>query len=80
MDQISTEVRFFAFCVEIYKAAKSISGKEAYNYLHDTGAVDYIDNCREALHTTGHLYIVDSIDEYIKTHTENRRIQNRGTS
>ena len=64
------EVWFLASCVELYKDAKNLSGQDAYNYLRKTGAVDFIINCWEGLHTTSPLYIVDSIDEYIKNHAE----------
>ena len=63
------EVWFLASCVELYKDAKNLSGQDAYNYLRKTGAVDFIINCWEGLHTTSPLYIVDSIDEYIKNNT-----------
>jgi hypothetical protein len=65
-----TEIWFLAFCVEIYKAEKGISGQETYNYFDRTGAVDYIIDCADALHTTGPLYIIDSIDDYIANHAE----------
>jgi len=54
--------------VEIYKAEKKMNGQDAFNYLYRTGATNYIIDCYEGLHTTGHLYIIDSIDEYIKNH------------
>jgi len=57
---------FLSSCVELYKEEKGISGKEAYNYLKKSGAVDFIIGGWEALHTTGPAYIIDSIDEYIK--------------
>ena len=63
------EVWFLASCVELYKTEKDLSGQEAYNYLRKTGAVDFITECWDGLHMTGPLYIVDSIDEYIKTHS-----------
>jgi len=62
------KIWFLASCVEIYKDEKGLSGQETYNYLHQTGAVDYITDCWEGLHMTGPLYIIDSIDEYIKNH------------
>jgi hypothetical protein len=70
MENIKGEVWFLAFCVEIYKDEKGMSGQEAYNYLRKTGAVDYIIDCWEGLHMTGHLYIVDCIDEFIKNNAE----------
>ena len=63
---IQDEVMFLGFCVEIYKAEKNMSGQDAFNYLYRTGATDFIKRCYEGLHTTGHLYIIDSIDEYIR--------------
>lgn len=68
MTTIKNEVLFLGYCVEIYKAEKEISGQDAFNYLYRTGATGFIEQCYEGLHTTGHLYIIDSIDEYIKTH------------
>ncbi|MCL2121551.1 MAG: DUF3791 domain-containing protein [Clostridiales bacterium] len=65
MLEIQDEVMFLGFCVEIYKAEKQMSGQDAFNYLYRTGATNYIRDCYEGLHTTGHLYIIDSIDEYI---------------
>ena len=65
MNNVKSEVKFLAFCVEIYKSAKGISGKSAYNYLHRTGATDFILSCYGALHTTGPIYIIDSIDDFI---------------
>ena len=69
MTRPDNKVWFVASCVEFYKEEKGMSGQDAYNYLCKTGAVDYIIDCWEALHMTGHLYIIDSIDEYIKNHT-----------
>ena len=66
MNKIAGAVWFLAFCVEIYKVEKNMSGREAYNYLKRTGAANYILECWDALHTTGHLYIIDCIDDYIK--------------
>ena len=62
------EIWFLASCVELYKDAKGWSGSETYRYLRETGAVDFITNCWDGLHTTGPLYIIDSIDEYIRNH------------
>ena len=65
MNNVKNKVKFLAFCVEIYKSEKGISGKNAYNLLCRTGAIGFILDCYGALHTTGSLYIIDSIDEFI---------------
>jgi hypothetical protein len=66
------EVWFLASCVELYKDKKGLSGQEAYNYLRRTGAVSFITDCWEGLHMTSPLYIIDSIDEYIRNHGNER--------
>ena len=63
---ITDEALFMGFCVEIYKTEKKMTGQDAFNYLYRTGATDFLLDGYEALHTTGHLYIIDSIDDYIK--------------
>jgi hypothetical protein len=65
------EVWFLASCVELYKDEKNMNGQEAYNYLRKTGALDFIIACWDGLHMTGPLYIIDSIDEYIKNNAAN---------
>jgi len=74
MTKVKGEVWFLASCVELYKDEKSMSGQDAYNYLRKMGAVDFIINGWDALHTTGHLYIIDSIDEYIRNHSTHTQI------
>ena len=69
MNIIENEVLCLGFCVEIYKSDKSMSGQDAFYCLYRTGATDFIRRCYEGLHMTGHLYIIDSIDEYIKNNT-----------
>ena len=66
MTEIKGEVWFLASCVECYKDEKGWSGQEAYNYLKETGALGFITNGWECLHTTSPQYVNDSIDDYIK--------------
>ena len=75
MSNIKNEVFFLGFCVEIYKAEKNISGQDAFNYLYRTGAANFIEECYEGLHMTSHLYVIDSIDEYIKNNYTDAVIQ-----
>jgi len=69
MTTINNEVMFLGFCVEIYKTEKKMSGQDAFNYLYQTGATEFISRCYEGLRTTGHLYIIDSIDEFIQNNS-----------
>jgi hypothetical protein len=67
MSKPKGEVWFLASCVELYKDEKGLPGREAFNYLCQTGAVDFITGCWAGLHMTSPPYIIDSIDEYIKS-------------
>lgn len=66
MDKDYEHIDFIIFCIEIYKENKGLNGKEAYNLLVSSGAIDYIDECYEALHTFGEDNIIWNIDEFIK--------------
>jgi hypothetical protein len=59
-------VWFLASCIELYKENKGWPGQKTYNYLAQTGALDFIIDSWDGLHTTGPLYIIDSIDDYIR--------------
>jgi hypothetical protein len=67
MNTINNEVMFLGFCVEVYKNEKKMNGQDAFNYLYQTGATRFISQCYDSLHTTGHLYIVNTIDEFIRS-------------
>jgi hypothetical protein len=72
MSGFNGEVWFLASCVELYKTEKKMNGQDAFNYLHRTGATNFIIDCWDGLHMTGPLSIIDSIDEYITNHTEEK--------
>ena len=59
---------FVIYCIETYKGKKKLDGKAVYQKLNKTGAIDYIDNNYNALHTFGDEHIVWNIDEYLKCH------------
>ena len=57
---------FIAYCMEEYKAAKGITGKEAITLFKKHNIIDYIVACYGALHTMGGLAITEDIDSLIK--------------
>ncbi|GHV28694.1 hypothetical protein FACS1894167_06440 [Synergistales bacterium] len=59
------EVKFLAYCIEIYKDAKKINGKQAFTLFEKYGVLDYVIDCYGALHTTGAQYTVNDIDGFI---------------
>ena len=67
-DLIHTE--FVVYCIETYKSRKDLDGKTVYKKLKETGAIEYIDENYNALHTFGDDYIVWNIDEFLKNHLQ----------
>ena len=57
--------KFLIYCIEMYRRAKHISGRAAYELFRSTGADDYVRRCYGALHTTGEQYILEDVDGYI---------------
>lgn len=62
---MSREGEFLIYCIEIYKIAKSMTGRETINMFEKYRVSDYIKKYYEALHTTGEKYIINDIDMYI---------------
>ena len=64
---MSKEGNFLIFCIEQYKTAKKLNGKQVMDLFRTYEVSEYIVSCFEALHTTGTNYIVDDIDMYIES-------------
>ena len=64
---MSKEGHFLIYCVEIYKNAKNLSGKQVAALFSKYGVWVYVYSCLEALHTTGEGYIIADIDAYIES-------------
>lgn len=62
---MSKEGNFLIFCIEQYKSAKNLTGKQVIELFRKYRVSEYIMSCFEALHTTGANYIVEDIDLYI---------------
>ncbi len=57
---------FLVHCIEIYKSAKKLTGKQVVELFTQYRVCEYIFSCFEALHTTGDNYIVEDIDLFIE--------------
>ena len=62
---MSDNAEFITYCLEEYKAAKGITGKETISLFKQYDIIDYIVSCYGALHTMGGLAISDDIDSLI---------------
>ena len=63
---MSKETKFLIYCIEIYKNAKSLTGKQVIELFKKYDILNYITKFFEALHTTGNQYIISDIDDIIK--------------
>lgn len=63
---MSRQGDFLIYCVEQYKSAKKLNGKQVSVLFSRYQVWEYIYSCFEALHTTGVNYIVADIDSYIE--------------
>jgi len=58
---MNDNIEFIAYCLEEYKAANAMSGKEVIALFKQFNIIDYIVSCYGALHTMGALAIVEDI-------------------
>lgn len=63
---MSKEGKFLIFCIEQYKTAKKLNGKQVIELFRRYKVFEYIVTCFEALHTTGANYIIEDLDLYIE--------------
>lgn len=61
-------VKFAAFCVETYRAAKGLSGLEVADLFDRHGVFGFIEECGDVLHCQGETNTVADIDDYIANH------------
>lgn len=63
---MSKEGKFLVFCIEQYKSAKNLTGKQVAELFRKYEVYEYIFSCYGALHTTGTNYIIADIDLFIE--------------
>ena len=63
---IRREDKFLVYCLEIYRAEKKLTGREAAGLFKKYDVTDYILSCYEALHTTGANYIIEDLDLFME--------------
>ena len=62
---MSSNAEFITYCLEEYKAAKGMTGKEVITLFKKHHIIDYIVTYYGALHTMGGLAITEDIDSLI---------------
>lgn len=64
---MSKILAFAVFCLENYKAAHKMRGRDVDRLFREYRVYDYLEEFYDVLHTTGYSYIVDDIDIYIQS-------------
>ena len=59
-------IQFKAFCLERYKYKHNMNGRDTLRLFKTYGVLDYIGEFYDVLHSYGHQYIVQDIDEFIE--------------
>jgi hypothetical protein len=63
---MNDNAEFIAYCLEEYKAANGMTGKEVIVLFKQYNIIDYIISCYGALHTMGGLAIAEDIGSLIE--------------
>jgi hypothetical protein len=63
---MNNNAEFITYCLEEYKAANSMTGKEVITLFKQYNIIDYIVSCYGALHTMGGLAIAEDISSLIE--------------
>lgn len=58
---------FLIYCIELYRRAWHLTGCEAYDAFHRTGADAYVRDSFGALHTMGDQCILDDIEGFLQS-------------
>lgn len=64
---MSKEASFTVFCIESYKAHRNLTGKEVLRIFTAYDVFSYLREFYDVLHTTGHQYINNDIDIYLRS-------------
>ena len=64
---MSKQTAFTVFCLENYKAHKALTGKQVVQLFMQHGVFDYLKEFFDVLHSSGHKYIINDIDIYLKS-------------
>ena len=61
---------FMSFCIEQYKHEKGLTGEQAMQVLDKYGALAYLEENFEVLHTQSRQWILEDLDEFINHRKE----------
>ena len=63
---------FVSFCIEQYTKAKNMTTEDAVNLFAQYGISEHLCEFYDVLHTQGHHWLVEEIDEMIENRKKKR--------
>ncbi len=64
------KAEFLSWCIEEYAAEKNLNGRDVANLFSRKKVLDFLSEHYEILHTQGKAYIIETIEDFIKTEEE----------
>ena len=64
------KAEFISWCIEEYAAAHNLNARDVANNFSQKRVLDFLGDHYEILHTQGKSYILESIEDFIKTGEE----------
>ena len=66
MSERSKVSEFISFCVEVFAAARGLSGAAVFRLFDSCGLISYLDDGYDVLHTQGREWLLSDMEEYLK--------------
>lgn len=64
---VEERAMFVSFCIEQYAKAKNMSTENVVNLFEQYGITEHFCEFYDVLHTQGHNWLIEEIDEMIKS-------------
>ena len=64
------KAEFLSWCIEEYAAEKNLNGRDVANLFSQNKVLDFLGEHYDILHTQGKAYIIETIEDFIKTEGE----------
>lgn len=64
---VEERAKFVSFCIEQYAKAKNMSTENVVNLFEQYGITEHFCEFYDVLHTQGHNWLIEEIDEMIKS-------------
>lgn len=66
MSERARVAEFISFCIEMFARRKNLSGGYVASLFASCGALDYLSDGYDVLHTQGASWLVADMEEYLK--------------